>query len=148
MTSGLSLRSPKGDLHLRSVKATDDPQKVGTVDVVLLTVKMYDVDAAAAAIRPLVGPQTAVVTLQNGVEAVEMVAWHVGPAHVVGGVAYVAAVISEPGLEVPHPRMHERAFVLQPLAEIAPQARVPGRGAVAELVARVGAQRVERIDAR
>ncbi len=58
------------------------------------------------------------------------------------------AVISEPGLEVPHPRMHERAFVLQPLAEIAPAARVPGHGPVAELVAQVSAQRVERIDGR
>lgn len=57
-------------------------------------------------------------------------------------------VISEPGLEVPHPRMHERAFVLRPLAEIAPAAQVPGRGPVAELLARVAAQRVERIDVR
>lgn len=57
-------------------------------------------------------------------------------------------VISEPGLEVPHPRMHERAFVLQPLAEIAPAARVPGRGPVAALLVRVAEQRVERIDAR
>ena len=58
------------------------------------------------------------------------------------------AVIREPGLEVPHPRMHERAFVLQPLAEIAPATRVPGHGPVAELLARVAAQRVERIDGR
>jgi len=57
-------------------------------------------------------------------------------------------VIGGPGLEVPHPRMHERAFVLQPLAEIAPMARVPGHGSVAELLARVAAQRVERIDGR
>jgi 2-amino-4-hydroxy-6-hydroxymethyldihydropteridine diphosphokinase len=58
------------------------------------------------------------------------------------------AVISVPGLEVPHPRMHERAFVLKPLAEIAPAAQVPGHGAVAELLARVAAQRIERIDDR
>jgi 2-amino-4-hydroxy-6-hydroxymethyldihydropteridine diphosphokinase len=56
-------------------------------------------------------------------------------------------VISEPGLEVPHPRMHERAFVLLPLVEIDPAARVPGRGPVAELLAGVGAQRIARIDA-
>jgi len=57
------------------------------------------------------------------------------------------AVISEPGLEVPHPRMHERAFVLLPLAEIDPAASVPGRGPVADLLAGVTAQRIARIDA-
>jgi 2-amino-4-hydroxy-6-hydroxymethyldihydropteridine diphosphokinase len=57
------------------------------------------------------------------------------------------AVISEPGLEVPHPRMHERAFVLLPLAEIDPAASVPGRGPVADLLAGVATQRIARIDA-
>ena len=56
-------------------------------------------------------------------------------------------VISEPGLEVPHPRMHERAFVLLPLDEIEPAACVPGHGPVAELLAGVAAQRIARIDA-
>lgn len=56
-------------------------------------------------------------------------------------------VIRQPGLEVPHPRMHERAFVLLPLAEIDPAACVPGRGPVAELLAGVAAQRIARIDA-
>ncbi|MEZ5293809.1 MAG: 2-dehydropantoate 2-reductase [Vicinamibacterales bacterium] len=55
-------------------------------------------DTAASHLRPLVGPSTMVVTLQNGVEAPDMVARHVGAAHVAGGVAYVAAVISEPGV--------------------------------------------------
>jgi 2-amino-4-hydroxy-6-hydroxymethyldihydropteridine diphosphokinase len=56
-------------------------------------------------------------------------------------------VISEPGLEVPHPRMHERVFVLLPLAEIDPASCVPGRGPVAGLLAGVAAQRIARIDA-
>jgi len=56
-------------------------------------------------------------------------------------------VIREPGLEVPHPRMHERAFVLWPLAEVEPQAQVPGRGKIAQLLAAVADQRVNRIDA-
>jgi 2-amino-4-hydroxy-6-hydroxymethyldihydropteridine diphosphokinase len=55
-------------------------------------------------------------------------------------------VIREPGLEIPHPRMHQRAFVLLPLAELSPDAVVPGRGRVAELVARVADQRVTRGD--
>lgn len=97
-TTGLRVRSPKGDIDLPAVNATDDPATIGPVDIVLFTVKMYDVDDSAAAIRPLIGPETAVVTLQNGVEAVDMVARHVGREHVAGGVAYVAAVITEPGL--------------------------------------------------
>jgi len=93
---GLRITSPKGDLHLR-VSATDSPAAVGPVDVVLLTVKLYDVDAAAATLAPLIGPDSVVITLQNGVEAVEMVSRHVGRAHVAGGVAYVVAVADEPG---------------------------------------------------
>lgn len=96
-SGGLRLESPKGDLHLTSVSATDRPDSVGPVDVVLVTVKMYDLEAAALALQPLLGPDTVVVTLQNGVEAVDIVAGHVSRDHVAGGVAYVAAVITEPG---------------------------------------------------
>lgn len=97
-SSGLRLVSPKGDLHLPRVQATSDPRDIGPVDVVLFTVKMYDVDAAADMLPPLIGPGTVVITLQNGVEAVDLVARHIGREHIAGGVAYVAAVIDEPGL--------------------------------------------------
>lgn len=97
-SSGLRLASPMGDAHVSPVRATDDPSRIGPVDVVLLTVKMYDLDHAAAQLRPLMGPQTVVVTLQNGVEATDIVAAHVGAGHVAGGVAYVAAVIDAPGV--------------------------------------------------
>jgi 2-dehydropantoate 2-reductase len=59
---------------------------------------MYDVEQAAALLPPLLGPDTAVITLQNGVEAVDILSRHIPRAHVVGGVAYVASVISEPGV--------------------------------------------------
>lgn len=59
---------------------------------------------------------------------------------------YGAQVISEPDLQVPHPRMHERAFVLAPLAEIAPECVIPGRGAVAELLAACAGQHIERLE--
>jgi 2-dehydropantoate 2-reductase len=97
-TTGLRVESPKGDLHLREVSATDDVRAVGKADVELLTVKMYDLESAAAMVSPLIGRNSVVITLQNGVEAVDIVAKQVGRAHVAGGVAYVAAVIAEPGL--------------------------------------------------
>ena len=56
------------------------------------------------------------------------------------------ARISAPRLTVPHPRMHERAFVLKPLTEIAPQASIPGRGAARDLLPACKDQFVERID--
>ena len=95
---GLRLVSPKGDAHVTSVRASADPAELGVADVVFLTVKMYDVDTAAATLGPLLGPDTMVVTLQNGVEATDMVARHVGRARTAGGVAYVAAVIDAPGV--------------------------------------------------
>ena len=94
---GLRISSPLGDVHLPKVQATDRPQAIGPVDVVLFTVKLYDADAAAAALAPLIGPDTAVITLQNGVDAMDMVAKHVGEQHVAGGAAYIVAVVDQPG---------------------------------------------------
>jgi 2-dehydropantoate 2-reductase len=94
---GLHVESPQGSFHLPTVQATDRPQAVGPVDVVLFTVKMYDVDASAATLQPMIGPHTVVITLQNGVEAMDMVAAHVGAGHVAGGAAYVVVVVDQPG---------------------------------------------------
>ncbi|NMG28504.1 2-amino-4-hydroxy-6-hydroxymethyldihydropteridine diphosphokinase [Aromatoleum evansii] len=58
---------------------------------------------------------------------------------------YGDATISQPGLEIPHPRMHQRAFVLVPLAEIAPDTAIPGHGRAADLLDAVGDQRIERV---
>jgi len=94
---GLYIASPLGDVHLPKVQATDRPQAVGPVDVVLFTVKLYDVEASAAALGPMIGPDTVVITLQNGVDAMDMVAKHVGGDHVAGGAAYIVVVIDKPG---------------------------------------------------
>jgi 2-dehydropantoate 2-reductase len=94
---GLHIDSPNGALHLPKVQATDSPEAIGPVDVVLFTVKLYDVDAAAVSLKPLIGPNTVVITLQNGVDAVDMVAKHVGADHVAGGAAYIVIVIDQPG---------------------------------------------------
>ncbi len=94
---GLEISSPNGHLRLPSLRATDHIDSIGPVDVVLLTVKLYDVEVSAARLGPLIGRDTVVVTLQNGVEAVDMVARHVGPDHVAGGVAYIVVVVDRPG---------------------------------------------------
>jgi 2-dehydropantoate 2-reductase len=94
---GLHITSPLGDVHLPKVQATDRAQAIGPVDVVLFTVKLYDVDASAATLSPLIGPDTVVITLQNGVDAMDMVATHVGDHHVAGGAAYIVVVLDQPG---------------------------------------------------
>ena len=95
---GLRIESPKGDLHLPQVAATDDPADIGPSDVVLFTVKLYDVDAALGLLPPLLGPDAVVIPLQNGVEAVSRLSGAVGAAHTAGGTTYITAVIAEPGV--------------------------------------------------
>jgi len=78
-------------------RATDDPASVEPVDVVLFTVKLWDVEQAGAAIRPLLRPDTAVIALQNGVDAEERLSGVLGSGHVMGGVAEISATIEAPG---------------------------------------------------
>jgi 2-dehydropantoate 2-reductase len=106
---GFRLQSPKGDLHVPRVNATDDPSTIGTVDVVFFTVKLYDTDGAMRLLPPLLGPDTVVIPFQNGVDSVDMLTRAAGSAHVAGGTAYVAAVIAEPGL-VRHTAMDRLIF--------------------------------------
>ena len=95
---GLRVRSELGDVLVQPVTATNDPAEVGPADCVLFTVKAYDTEPAARAIRPLIGPETGVVTLQNGVESVATLARVLGREHVIGGAAYIPSVIAEPGV--------------------------------------------------
>jgi len=96
---GLRVRSVEGDFRVK-VRATDDPAEVGPCDFVLLCVKTYDTDAAAARLEPLMGENTAVVSLQNGVENEEKLTRVVGEDHVMGGAAFIFAGIAEPGVIV------------------------------------------------
>ena len=106
---GLYIESPKGNVHVRPIQATNRPRDVGPVDVVLFAVKLYDVDTAASTLAPLIGPATVVITLQNGVDAVDMVARHVGREHVAGGAAYIVAVVDAPG-KIRHTTADSLAF--------------------------------------
>jgi 2-dehydropantoate 2-reductase len=108
-TRGLRLESPKGDLHLERVTATDDPSTVGPVDVVLFAVKLYDMVSAIRLLPPLLGKETVVVPLQNGVDAVATLMAAIDPSHVAGGVAYISAVVDEPGV-IRHTAMDRLLF--------------------------------------
>lgn len=95
--NGLRVGSALGDFLIHPATATDDPAGVGTADLVLLGVKAWQVAEAAAAIRPLVGPQTLVLPLQNGVEAPTQLAEVLGADAVLGGICRIIAYIEAPG---------------------------------------------------
>jgi 2-dehydropantoate 2-reductase len=97
-TRGLSVLGPRGDVHLLPTQATDDPASIGPVDFVLFCVKLWDVESAGASIRPLVGPDTAVIPLQNGIDSSERLIPILGKDAVMGGVAHISATIVEPGV--------------------------------------------------
>jgi 2-dehydropantoate 2-reductase len=94
---GLRVRSVKGDFTA-VVQASDDPAEFGPCEVVLFCVKSYDTEAAAARLGPLLGEDTAVVSLQNGIDNEEKIAAIVGPSRVVGGAAFIFSAIAEPGV--------------------------------------------------
>ena len=95
---GLKIESVHGDLHLPKVNATPDPKEVGPVDVVLFAVKLWDTETAAELAKPLVGPNTRVITLQNGVDSYERVSAILGKEQTCPGTAYIAAVLGGPGV--------------------------------------------------
>jgi len=95
---GLKIESVHGDLHLPKVNATDDPKQVGPVDIVLFAVKLWDTEIAAELAKPLVGPNTRVITLQNGVDSYERVSGILGKEQTCPGTAYIAAVLGGPGM--------------------------------------------------
>jgi 2-dehydropantoate 2-reductase len=97
-SAGLKVLGPRGDTHLVPTRATDNPAEVGPVDVVLFCVKLWDVESAGEAIKPLVGPDTAVIPLQNGIDAAERLIPILGSRAVMGGVAQISASITAPGV--------------------------------------------------
>jgi len=96
---GLTIENePHGTIQLPTVRATDDPGTVGVVDLVLIAVKLWDTENAVRAVRPMVGPQTAVLSLQNGVLKDDTLRSVFGPGAVLGGAAYVATQLARPGV--------------------------------------------------
>ncbi len=94
--NGLKIESAQGDF-VQKIRAEADPAALGPADLVFLAVKLWDIEATTRQIAPLVGPDTNVVSLQNGVEAAGILRAAFGNERVLGGVAHIATTISAPG---------------------------------------------------
>src|SRR5258708_11866492 len=87
-----------GDIRIPSVRATDDPASIGPVDVIILSVKLWDTEAAIRQLKPMLKPGIGVLSLQNGVIKDELLRRELGETPVMGGVCYVATTIARPGV--------------------------------------------------
>ena len=87
-----------GDAIVHPARATDDPAEVGIADYVIIGIKLWDTEAVGRSILPMVGSETTVVSLQNGVECDDVLAEIVGEERLIGGVAFIASSVSEPGV--------------------------------------------------
>ncbi|MED5535566.1 MAG: 2-dehydropantoate 2-reductase [Pseudomonadota bacterium] len=96
---GLKIASrDMGDVVVNPAKATDNPEEVGAVDYIIVAVKLWDTESVGRTILPMLGPKTTVLSLQNGVEADEILADIVGAKRLIGGAAFIASSIAEPGV--------------------------------------------------
>ncbi|HEV7763788.1 MAG TPA: 2-dehydropantoate 2-reductase [Thermoanaerobaculia bacterium] len=96
-TKGLRVDSALGDLTIDRVRATDDASTVGPVDAILMAVKAWQLPDAAAGVQPMIGPDTLVMPLQNGIDAPEILADIVGRDHAIGGLAAIVSYLAAPG---------------------------------------------------
>lgn len=93
---GLRVKSLNGDLHVQS-RFTSDPKEIGPVDLVLVCVKSYSTEEAAKKLAPLVGKETIILSLQNGVDNPDKIASMWGKSRTMAGVVYIAAEVLAPG---------------------------------------------------
>lgn len=95
---GLRVNSVHGDFVVENAQVTADPNDVGPVDIILFAVKLWATEEAAELCKSMIGDDTLVIPLQNGVDAIDVVSGVLGENHVGGGIAKISAVIEEPGL--------------------------------------------------
>jgi 2-dehydropantoate 2-reductase len=95
---GLQVKSVHGDFQVAPANATDNPAAVGPVDLILFATKTYHTDSAAQAIKTMIGPETVIMPLQNGIDAAARLGAHVGLEHLVGGATWLSAAIEAPGV--------------------------------------------------
>src|SRR5918998_2231765 len=97
-TQGLTLESRLAGTFTLPVRATDNPSEIGPIDLILFCVKTYDTDAAAESIRPLIRPDTMLLSIQNGIDNEERIARVAGHTSGIGAVVYVVSAIKAPGV--------------------------------------------------
>jgi 2-dehydropantoate 2-reductase len=98
LSHGLQVKSVFGDFQVAPARATDAPDKDGPVDLILFCTKTYDTDEAAQAAKALVGSATTVLSLQNGIDAVERIGRAVGVGHMIAGATWISSAIEAPGV--------------------------------------------------
>lgn len=96
--NGLVIENEKSPFHLRTPDVTDDPAQLKSADVVLITVKLWDLAETGRSIAASLGADTVVIPFQNGVEAIDLLGESIPRERIAGGVAYIAATIREPGV--------------------------------------------------
>ena len=96
--SGLKIKSTLGNFVIKDVQVTDDAKSIGSVDLVVVSTKTMQIDEVAPLMKPLIGNDTAILPLQNGVETPEQLAQVLGRGHVLGGVCRIIAKIAAPGV--------------------------------------------------
>lgn len=96
--NGLQVKSLFGDFSIVPAQATDDPSQVGEVDLVLFCTKTYDTDEAVQKMRPLIGPATTVLSLQNGIDAAERIGRVIGMEHMIAGATWISSAVEAPGV--------------------------------------------------
>jgi 2-dehydropantoate 2-reductase len=96
--SGVQVKSIHGDFTISPAKATDDPSSISAPDLILFCVKTYSTDEAVRAISPIMGKDTTVLSLQNGIDASEQIGKVIGMEHMIGGATWISSAVESPGV--------------------------------------------------
>jgi 2-dehydropantoate 2-reductase len=96
--NGLQVKSIFGDFQINPAKITDDPSKIKSPDLILFCTKTYDTDEAVQKIKPIVGKETTVLSLQNGIDAVERIGKVIGMEHMLAGATWLSSAVEAPGI--------------------------------------------------
>ena len=95
---GLRVESQLGDIYLPKVRASESPESFGIPDYVFICVKLWDTEEALRHVAPIVGPETAIISFQNGVQKDDLLRRTFGEKSVMGGVGYIGSIVARPGV--------------------------------------------------